>query len=112
VQIETNGTLFRKLPKEVSIVCSPKPSKFGYKPIREDLLERISAIKFLISKNHQYYCSVPDWRQNFHDIPIYIQPMDEQNDKTNTENINLAIEIAQKYGYRLSVQTHKFLDIP
>src|SRR5690606_33313693 len=43
VQIETNGTLYRELPKEVKIICSPKNSGGGYKTIRNDLLPKISA---------------------------------------------------------------------
>ena len=38
VQIETNGTIFRKLPSEIKIVCSPKVVNDKYHPIRPDLL--------------------------------------------------------------------------
>jgi hypothetical protein len=111
VQIETNGTIFRALPKEVQIVCSPKPSKFGYYKIRQDLLERLDAIKFIISKNHEHYASVPDVGQGSYNIPVYIQPMDEHDEVLNHQNTQHAVLIAQKFGYRLSLQTHKFIGI-
>ena len=46
VQIETNGTIFRDLPKDVQIICSPKINNKKYYPIRPDLLPRITAFKF------------------------------------------------------------------
>ncbi|MBU6338638.1 MAG: 7-carboxy-7-deazaguanine synthase QueE [Rickettsiales bacterium] len=52
VQIETNGTLFRELPKEVKIICSPKISNGKYHSIRPDLLARINAFKFIVRNPH------------------------------------------------------------
>jgi organic radical activating enzyme len=112
VQIETNGTIFRELPQQVSIVCSPKAGKAGYHNIRSDLLKRLTAIKFIISKNQKLYSNVPDLGQTIYNTEVYVQPMDEQDDFLNRQNVQLAIEIAQKFGYRLSLQTHKFIGIP
>ena len=113
VQIETNGTIFRQLDEQVSIVCSPKASKLGYWPIRADLLERINALKFIISTNHPYYNSVPEIGQAQHNnIPIYLQPMDEYDEDKNLQNTQLAIKLCQEYNYILSLQTHKFIGIP
>jgi 7-carboxy-7-deazaguanine synthase len=112
IQIETNGTIFRHLPAEVSIVCSPKPSKLGYHKIRPDLLERFDGLKFLISKSMPQYTIVPDVGQSEYQIPIYLQPMDQQNEQLNMENIKHTIYLVQKFGYILSLQTHKFIGIP
>lgn len=109
VQIETNGTLFRDLPKEVKIICSPKMSNGKYYEIRADLLERIDALKFIISKNDQDYHFVPDWNC---DIPIYVQPMDEYDAVKNKDNVKYASKLAQENDYILSLQMHKILDIP
>ena len=73
VQIETNGTLYRELSKGVEIICSPKQNS----PIRGDLLERITAFKFLISEFREEYQTVPEVGQSQTDLPIYIQPIDE-----------------------------------
>ena len=40
VQIETNGTIFRDLPDEVKIICSPKISNHKYHILRPDILEK------------------------------------------------------------------------
>jgi organic radical activating enzyme len=111
VQLETNGSIFRTLPQEVSIVCSPKPGKYGYSMIRPDLLERLAAIKFLVSKNLANYSQIADVGQNEFNIPVYVQPMDECDEEKNSHNTLFAIELAQKHGYRLSLQTHKFINI-
>ena len=109
IQIETNGTLFRDLPREVDIVCSPKNQGKGYFPLREDLLGRISALKFIISASDENYGSVPDIGQGH--IPVYVQPMDEYDEAKNKANYALAVRLAMEYGYRLSIQTHKILGI-
>jgi 7-carboxy-7-deazaguanine synthase len=111
VQIETNGTLFQDLPIEVSIICSPKNNGNGYYPIRPDLLERISAFKFLISAENNNYRIIPEIGQNKFNIPVYVQPIDEYNEEKNQLNRKLTLELAHKYGCRISLQTHKFWDI-
>ena len=111
IQIETNGTLFRDLPKEVDIICSPKNTGGGYFPVREDLLGRISALKFIISASDGLYGSVPDVGQGAYPIPVYVQPMDQYDSAQNQANYALAVSLAMEYGYRLSLQTHKILGI-
>lgn len=111
VQIETNGTIYRDLPREIHIVCSPKPGPNGYKMIREDLLSRISAIKFLIAKNLKFYDSINEVGQTKYNIPVYIQPIDQNNEKFDLENIELAIEQSLETGSYLSTQIHKYLNI-
>lgn len=111
VQIETNGTIFRNLPKEVKIICSPKVSGGKYHKIREDLLARIDAFKFIISAGKKEYSDIADVGQNQSGAPVYLQPMDEYDDLKNRANQGLAIELAKKYGARISLQTHKILGI-
>jgi len=111
VQIETNGTLFRPLPDNIDIICSPKNTGGGYFPIRGDLLPRLSALKFIISRFDEKYNRVGDVGQGAYPIPVYVQPMDEYDAKRNAENLSYAAELAQRHGYRLSLQTHKILGI-
>jgi organic radical activating enzyme len=111
VQIETNGTLYRELPKKVKIICSPKPTSRGYQKIRDDLLEHIAAFKFIISCQNKFYDNVPEIGQSKYQIPVYVQPMDEMDIYLNKKNEKLAIEIALEKGYRLSYQLHKILGI-
>ncbi|MFU7502861.1 MAG: palindromic element RPE1 domain-containing protein [Candidatus Tisiphia sp.] len=111
VQIETNGTLYRDLPDKVHIVCSPKAGKNGYALLRDDLLSHINALKFLVAKNIPKYSNIPEVGQSKYNIPVFIQPMDQNNLLLNKENERLAIDLTIKYGHRLSLQTHKILGI-
>lgn len=111
VQIETNGTLYRELPSEVDIVCSPKNTGAGYMKMRDDLLSRVSALKFIISAVDEKYNHVGNVGQDLYNIPVYVQPMDEKDDTKNAANRQLAVELAMQYGYRMSLQTHKILKI-
>ncbi len=111
VQIETNGTLFRNIHIEVHIVCSPKNIGNGYTRLRADLLARLTALKFVVSKSFKNYQDVAEVGQSDYNVPVYVQPMDEYNEQKNKDNLKHALYIANKYGYRLSLQTHKILDI-
>ena len=111
VQIETNGTLYRELPNEIQIICSPKNISGNYAPIRPDLLSRITAFKFIISAHDKNYQTVPEYANNLPKTSVFVQPMDEGDSAKNAANIKLAIAIAMQRGYRLSLQTHKILGI-
>lgn len=110
VQIETNGTLFRELPKAVSVVCSPKNTSGTYVPVRGDLLAQVTAFKFLVSATKSGYQQVPEIGQG--SAPVYVQPMDEYDAKKNADNLALATRLALQYGHRLSLQLHKIAGIP
>ncbi len=111
VQIETNGTLYRNLPQRIDIICSPKNTGQGYMPIRGDLLEKISALKFIISASENNYRNIGEVGQSKYNIPVFVQPMDEGSAAKNAANTELALALAMQYGYRLSLQTHKILKI-
>lgn len=111
VQIETNGTIFRELNPEVKIICSPKVTAGKYHQIRPDLLSRIDAFKFIISKSNENYREVGEVGQSKTNAPIYVQPMDEYNKIKNRANLKYAVSLCQKHGYFLSLQTHKILGV-
>lgn len=111
LQIETNGTIYRTISKDVEIICSPKVVGGSYLSIREDLLPNISAFKFLISSNIKEYSSVPELGQKKCNIPVFVQAMDEYKEEINIQNLKLAVDIAINNGYRLSYQIHKDLGI-
>lgn len=111
IQIETNGTLFQDLPKEVDIVCSPKNNDGKYYQIRPDLLPKISAFKFLISASNLDYNLIPEVGQKQFRTPVYLQPIDEYDQEKNRNNRELVLELARKNNCRISLQTHKFWGI-
>lgn len=111
VQIETNGTLFRPIPSEVEIICSPKIVRGKYTKTHPDLTPMISAYKFLISSDIEGYQDIAELGQKEYKIPVYVQPMDQYNHIKNKKNMDLAIDLALNNGYRLSYQLHKQLGI-
>jgi 7-carboxy-7-deazaguanine synthase len=111
VQIETNGTLWRPLPDAVHVICSPKAGTQGYAPIRGDVLARVAGLKFIVTAQEGLYHAVPEVGQTEAGVPVYVQPMDEQDEAKNAANTAHALALAQQHGYRLSLQTHKFLHI-
>jgi organic radical activating enzyme len=110
VQLETNGTLYRQIPDEVDIICSPKNNGKGYFPIRPDLLARVTALKFIISAQNKDYAGIGDVGQG-NALPVYVQPMDEYDAEKNKANLELATRLAMENGYRLSLQMHKIAGI-
>ena len=112
VQIESNGLLYRMIPQQVEVVCSPKNVGNGYSIIRADLLTHVIAVKFLISATNKLYSNIADVGQFANNIKTYVQPMDEYDHDKNSANIALAIELAQKHNAILSMQLHKILSIP
>jgi organic radical activating enzyme len=111
IQIESNGTLYLDLPKEVEICCSPKITNGKYHQIRIDLLPKITFFKFLISKFQNGYDQIPNLGQEKYSIPVYLQPIDEYDSQKNKENKELTLKLAQKNNCRLSLQTHKIWNI-
>jgi 7-carboxy-7-deazaguanine synthase len=107
VQIETNGTLYRKVPDEVDIICSPKSEHV----LRPDLLEKITAFKFIISASDPSYNHVPEVGQSNIQTPVYIQPMDEYDAGKNARNLEYTRDLALEHGYRLSLQLHKIIGV-
>lgn len=111
VQIETNGTLWRALDERVKVVCSPKVTNGSYHRLREDVLARTEAIKFIVSASHPKYRDIGEVGQGDYEIPVFIQPMDEQDEAKNRANRELAATLAMQTGARLSLQLHKILGI-
>lgn len=109
VQIETNGTLWRPLDTRVTVVCSPKASSGRYHRLREDVLQRADALKFIVSQSHPVYRDIPDVGQGEYGIPVFVQPMDEQDPGKNEANRLHAAHLAMQTGARLSLQLHKIL---
>jgi organic radical activating enzyme len=112
VQIETNGTLYQNLPEGVQIICSPKMSGGRYHALHPQLLTRITALKFIVSAEAGEYHAPGEVGQTVQQIPVYVQPMDAYDDSKNRANRAHALHLAESYGYRLSLQTHKLLGIP
>ena len=121
VQIETAGTLWLEgLDWRTEIVVSPKTGT-----IRSEIAARAMAWKYIIRAGE---LSDEDGLPNINTqtgvqqilarrgdnirAPIYVQPCDDHDPVKNTANLAAAKESALKFGYRLSLQQHKLLELP
>ncbi len=121
IQIETNGTL--KIPYGVyihaMIVCSPKAAKvhpsiyqyancFKYVMKAGNMLEEDGLpLQALDHKCTPFLARPPkDW-----DRPIYLQPMDEQDDVLNMFNRRAVLQSCKRHGYIIQLQIHKMLEV-
>lgn len=117
IQLESNGTIFREIPPEVEIVCSPKVIKnkqnghASYYDVNPRILKQSIAVKFLISSMIDGYSDIAEVGQTEYSVPVYVQPMDEYDDQINRANVQKAMDVAKKHGAILSLQLHKILDI-
>lgn len=123
VQIETNGTLFNPKiewqDKNLYVVCSPKTGT-----VNKELKDHIAAYKYVI--DHESICSdtgLPtnalghpcSKKINFidpeGDIKIFVQPADMQDEEYNRRNLDACMDLVYKYGFVLSLQTHKIIGV-
>lgn len=126
VQIETNGTLFQPLRSEaftvegtvgsLSIVCSPKTPQ-----INTSLSRMVHAYKYIIEADHISEAdglplsvlgsAIQPYRPTTGNVPIYVQPMDSYDADKNKANVQACVDIAMRFGYRISLQLHKLLGL-
>lgn len=120
VQLETNGTLYQDLPwcSDLFVVCSPKTPL-----LNEKLAAHIDAYKYLIKDGEtDERDGLPSFSTRQSGAPgaiarplpgksVFVMPLDEQDEERNVLNIKASMNAALKYGYRLTLQTHKYLGL-
>lgn len=128
VQVESNGTLapspiFWSIEPHkregAYLVISPKTGKINEAASRsaccikyvgeadalaEDDGLPISALRH--SANPRLARPPAGW-----DRPVYLQPMDSQNDDANSRNVAAVVESCMKHGYTLQLQVHKHIGV-
>lgn len=87
-QIESNGTVYQEIPKETTLVISPKCLEKNGKPVKylepnKKTLERADCIKFVMNNDPESpYSSVPVWafeHAKGYGIDIFCSPMNIYN---------------------------------
>lgn len=121
VQVETNGTLYLDgFPYEdenVHIVCSPKTGA-----VKNKLKPYIDAYKYVLQFNQvsdedglpitcvghpaQGKTARPE-----NGKPVFVTPLDEQDEHKNILNKAEVVNSAIKYGYTAQIQLHKHLGV-
>ncbi len=114
IQLETTGTLslpdfpWDKSSKFISIVCSPKTQK-----IHPDIAKHALAYKYIISAELSPTAyGLPKGIFKPDNLSrIMLSPCWEKSQKKTTANIDRAVETAKAYGYPLTLQYHKLINI-
>lgn len=103
VQVETNGTVYRRdFPFHyVMVVCSPKNDD-----VSADMATQVDAWKYLIKEGD--IIPIPP-RGSWSD-EVYLQPLDEYDEKKNAANLQTTINYCLTVGYKLSLQIHKIIN--
>jgi organic radical activating enzyme len=120
VQLETNGTLYLDpFPwgnLGVTVVCSPKANvNVRVRPWVKHLKYVLDARE--VHPNNGLPTKVlgtyipqhpwPDFRGT-----VWVSPADVGDPEQNKRNAEACVRSAMRYGYRVSVQTHKLLGVP
>lgn len=120
VQIETNGTLWLDLPEhpDLHIVCSPKTSH-----LHEKMVPRITSYKYVLdSEAIDPADGLPAKSMQKEGVPlriarpspgseVFVMPLDTGNERRNEQNRRACVEVAMRHGFRLTLQSHKLLNI-
>lgn len=108
IQIETSGTEVFKISPMTWVSLSPKIDMPGGKVVLEECVIQANEIKMPIGKMtdieklHQFLTKYNVARN----VPIWLQPLSQ-----NPSATKLCIEQALLNNWRLSLQTHKFINI-
>ena len=127
VQVETNGVT---VPHDIevlnyassvyrgnfTIVCSPKTSR-----ISPEIGARASAFKYVLRAGEVAddglptralgHPASPHVARPRKGAPVYVQPMDEQDETRNVANLAAAMDSCTTHGYTLQLQIHKIIGV-
>jgi 7-carboxy-7-deazaguanine synthase len=108
VQVETSGTFELKVASKTWITLSPKINMPGGFAVLPSVLQRADEIKHPVGRQRDI-----DQLEQLIDAaipaiscPIYLQPI-----SLNKRATQLVVDTVIKKNWRLSLQTHKFIDI-
>ena len=124
VQIETNGTIYLERFQTfylvrrqwINVVCSPKTPS-----IHPRLRQCVDALKYIVKAGEidsdglpltalgMPYKPMRPWKDFKGEV--YVQPQDDKDELINKANIDDAVQSCIKHGYRLSLQSHKYLNL-
>ena len=128
VQIETAGNFWEPellgFGYRLVFVCSPKTNH-----VHPEMAEHCANWKYVVRHNQvgvdglpteptQANSTQPPWNVIAHVAltkafdNIWISPCDDHDTTQNALNVKQAVEVCLKHGYRLSLQTHKIVNVP
>lgn len=107
-QVETSGTAYIQVSEHTWVTVSPKVNMKGRLPILESALLRANEIKHPVGsqKDIDQLEQLLSGVALRHDQVVALQPISQKNRATE-----LCIQTCIKRNWRLSVQTHKYINI-
>ena len=108
VSIETSGSFWQEISNSVWVTLSPKHHVNPKYPVVPFMWKRASEIKLVIEtgKELEFYAEYLTLNPQ---IPVFLQPEWTQRDRT----FPLVLDLLKQFPhYRLSVQLHKYLNVP
>ncbi len=110
VQLETSGTEAIRICDDAFVTVSPKIGMPGGKTILPTALMRANEIKAVVGKPADVLKLRELLEENRsvlrRDVSIWVQPLSQSAKATR-----LCIEAATQYGWRVSIQTHRFIGV-
>lgn len=107
VSIETSGAFWQPVPESAWITLSPKQHVSPRHPVHPQLWQRANEIKIVIATGNELDFYRPHLAER--DVPVSLQP--EWEDRVRTLPLTLAL-LKNNSDYRLSVQLHKYIQVP
>ena len=107
VSLETSGAFWQEIPQWAWVTLSPKEHISPQYPVKPQMWQRANEIKIVIASGaeldfYAQYLSAAE-------IPIFLQPEWDQRIHT----VPLVLELLKKFPrYRLSLQLHKYIEVP
>lgn len=105
VQIETSGTAYRFIPEDVWVTVSPKVRI--KKALDHRMLARANEIKFVVTDKTDLELFDELVRPFITTDKILLQP-----ESCKDSSLQLCIKTVKERNWRLSVQMHKYINIP
>lgn len=107
-QVETSGTAPVLVERDTFVTVSPKIDQVGGKAVIQEAVERADEIKYPIA-THKHLENLLDllsrgWVRSH--VPVWLQPLSQSENATER-----CIAWCYRYGFRLSIQTHKYLGL-
>jgi 7-carboxy-7-deazaguanine synthase len=107
VQVETSGTHDLAINHDAWVTVSPKYNMRGGYKVLETVLYRANEIKFPIASEKDAALLESLLKDFPKDTEICLQPISQ-----NKRATQICVDIAMKRGMKLSLQTHKYIDVP
>jgi len=104
VQIETSGTFDIRCHDNCFVTVSPKYDMAGGLPVLGTALKRANEIKLPVGKAKDL--EVIGKIKESTNVQIWLQPLSQ-----NKKSTELCIKTCYEYGYKLSIQTHKYIGV-